>query len=647
MKRKKKPNKKKKLFSPKVKSNVVCVKTSLKSILKDYDTNFKKINDLVLESNEIVIRTYQFMRLFFLYKYYKDEDIPDIDKDTVLYFIRALGIRDKRGRSSSNKTFETELDEFYEKEFRDLINKPKFDLKNKSYLTPYLATQIQTGFNNNIKEHFITRFRHFMNVFKPDVKIECDKKGKELKKELNSIWNKAKNTVLGDKLDECPTVYREWATNMRNSYLPETYDTSFYYDAKCNVTKYLKYTIKLNEVLENRNKEIEVIISQTDDYKKRKELETTKCKLFQPISLRNSVIPHYITIDTNVILSQFKEKGESQQNKNTKENASKIWSKIFRTNRRVFRQKGYSYASIQTDGIGVSIVFKKDDYNKYSKNNNEEEDNDLYLTELEDDELSILKKKKIVAIDPGKHNLVMMLDENNNKLRYTACQRRIESLRKKCNKIMGWEKINNYIQEKESVLSSYNCKTVDYNKFKDYIRQKTLLNDDIRDFYERELFRKFKWRTQIYKRKSEDIFLNRIEKTYGKSDDIILSYGNWSCNKQMKHLMPTMNKGLRKIIEKKFNTVLFDEYKTSMLCCKCHNEIKNYKDAEGNKIHRLFICKGCCDSESKKTVFINRDINACVNILNLSKEWISHKTRNISFCRSQILTMTPTSRGET
>ena len=66
-----------------------------------------------------------------------------------------------------------------------------------------------------------------------------------------------------------------------------------------------------------------------------------------------------------------------------------------------------------------------------------------------------------------------------------------------------------------------------------------------------------------------------------------------------------------------------------------------------NKIHRLFICKGCCDLESKKTVFINRDINACVNILNLSKEWIFHKTMNISFCRPQTFTMTQTSQGET
>ena len=49
--------------------------------------------------------------------------------------------------------------------------------------------------------------------------------------------------------------------------------------------------------------------------------EDKRCKikkLFQPIPLRNTIIPNYITIDTNVILSLFKSKGESQMNKKTK-----------------------------------------------------------------------------------------------------------------------------------------------------------------------------------------------------------------------------------------------------------------------------------------------------------------------------------------
>lgn len=105
-KRKKKNTVKKYVFEQRIKGNFITIKTSLKSILKDYENNFPKINNLVLECNEIVIRTYQFIRLYILYCYYNNKDIPKFDKDTILYFIRACGIRNKCGRKSKNKTFE-------------------------------------------------------------------------------------------------------------------------------------------------------------------------------------------------------------------------------------------------------------------------------------------------------------------------------------------------------------------------------------------------------------------------------------------------------------------------------------------------------------------------------------------------------------
>ena len=115
MKKKKKDKIQKSIFEQKTRGNFIVVKTSLKSILKDYDNNFSIINNLVLECNEIVIRTYQFIRLFILYKYYKNESIPKLDKDTILYFIRSCGVRNKCGKTATNKIFEKELNDFYER----------------------------------------------------------------------------------------------------------------------------------------------------------------------------------------------------------------------------------------------------------------------------------------------------------------------------------------------------------------------------------------------------------------------------------------------------------------------------------------------------------------------------------------------------
>ena len=496
-KRKKKPKDKiqKSVFEPKTRGNFIVVKTSLKSVLKDYETNFTIINNLVLECNEIVIRTYQFIRLFILHKYYMNETIPQLDKDTILYFIRAGGIRDKRGKTATNKVFEKELNDFYDKEYQPCINKPKYNLKNKSYITPYLAQQIQTSFNNNLKEHFITRMRRFMNVMKPI--DDMDK----------NDFNKIKNLILLDKMDKIPENYKRWGENIKSNYLPKEYEKCYGYDVKVKPEKYLFYTIKMNETIEKLNNAIRNNKDLTEEDKRCKIK-----KLFQPISLRNTIIPSYITIDTNVILSLFKSKGESQMNKKTKKYKNHIWDKIFKTNKKVMKMNGYEYKTILTDGIGVSICFQKSG-KRYKENKNIDEDNDVYIAELCNEDLEMCKSKKIISIDPGKNSLVYMLDENKNKLRYSCCQRRRESLRKRCNKIILREKQKNKIIEEETKLSSYNCKSVNYNKFKKYITEKSKLNDKVRDFYEKELYRKLKWRNWIYQRKSEDKFLNRIEET--------------------------------------------------------------------------------------------------------------------------------------
>jgi len=100
-----------------LKYNIFTIKTSLKSIIKNFDNNYPIINELVLDSNEYVIRTYQFMRLYFLYCYFNNIDFVTIDKDSVLYFMRALSIRDNRGIKAENNDLEDKLNDFYEKEF--------------------------------------------------------------------------------------------------------------------------------------------------------------------------------------------------------------------------------------------------------------------------------------------------------------------------------------------------------------------------------------------------------------------------------------------------------------------------------------------------------------------------------------------------
>ena len=648
------------------KLNIYTVKTSLKSILIDYDNNYSIINQLVLDSNEFVIQTYQFIRLYFLYCFHNDLEFINIDKDSVLYFMRTLGIRDNRGSKPDNNDLEDKLNIFYENEFYPLIQKPKFSLINKTYLIPYLAEEIETSFKNNIKIHFIKRFRNFLNIVEPKIKIYSNKKGNELDKEKKRIYNLVKNSILNDDIEKsCPIEYKKFAIKIRNNFLPLEYEKSFYYDCKkdCNLNVYLKIMIKMNLEIEQYNNRIKRRIKRIKGKKqkqqrKKKTLKTMIKKLFQIIPLRNNIIPHYTTFDKSFIKSYFKEKGKSQFVKGEDEKI--IWSRILNMEHLIFRKqerKEYRMSSLSTDVVGVSITFKKFGLSK-CKNLDYEKEN-VYIEDLNDDDLEILKTKKLVSLDPGAKG-ICLLDETknnsnkyrrklkNNNLNYNTIQRRKESMRKRNNYIMNVEKENNYIIKKENILSDYDSKTVYYEKFKDFIKEKHKVNNLVSDFYQNKLFRKLKFRTQIYLRKSEDTFLNNIEKTYGKKEDIIIIYGDWSNPKHMKHLMPSSNLGLKRLIEKKYKVLMIDEYCTSKLCSKCNKELTHYtmskKDIENYQLknkkevkyknkHRLLVCTGCCSSENKITTFWNRDVNACLNMLKLTHEWINTKSRNVLFSR--------------
>jgi hypothetical protein len=145
-----------------------------------------------------------------------------------------------------------------------------------------------------------------------------------------------------------------------------------------------------------------------------------------------------------------------------------------------------------------------------------------------------------------------------------------------------------------------------------------------------------KFRQYSYGKKSIDTFLNKIKETFG--DNILIGYGNWSRSTQMKHFMPTMNKGLRKQIHKKYDTITINECNTSKKCCECNNDLSYYRHSDGNKQFRLLVCSGCVRPQVKQTVFKTRDANSAINIMNLTKCWIEKQERPACFKISSFTT---------
>ena len=138
---KKKKNDDFKEFRDNAQSVYKTLKIPLKTILKNHKVVQPVINDLVFEMNDLVIHTFQFIRLYILKCYAPDQPLPTIDENFILYCMRTLGIRDNRGSKCENVELLRLLTTFYEDEYQRLPGHTKTNLKQKTQLMSYLATQ--------------------------------------------------------------------------------------------------------------------------------------------------------------------------------------------------------------------------------------------------------------------------------------------------------------------------------------------------------------------------------------------------------------------------------------------------------------------------------------------------------------------------
>ena len=586
-------------FRSNEKSAYTTIKTTLKSVLHNHKEVQPVITNLVFEMNDLMIHSYQFIRLYVLKCYNDNQPLPEINEKFILYCIKVLGEKTNTGRKEKDTSMLDTLQEFYDTEYQPLLNHEKTPLKNKSNMLPYLATQLHTSLSNNTQEHFIQHFLRFIN--KTTTNITEDK----------VVLFKFKKQLL-ECNEETDTIFDDWKRTHLHNILPENIKKSVHYDVKVKPFDYLKGMLYMNAVLEKEEH-----------------------KLFQPLPLRNNIIPKHIILDTACIVNLFSLEGKTKSElfKAIKENQYDVWNNLLNLQHKTFKSKHYQFHyQLQTDGISCSLLFIRKDLKdkKWGSRVPTLQEQDFHnIEDLSREQLKEVAHCNIVGCDPGKRSLVYMMDSNGKKLQYTAPQRKRESKAKTNQRILLVEKKRNNIIEKETHLSFQNSKSVDYEKFKKYLVEKDKLNKETTEFYKRDVWRKMKFRQYSYGKKSMDKFLNKIKETFG--ENILIGYGNWSRSTQMKHFMPTLNKGLRKQIHKKYDTITINECNTSKKCCECNNDLSYYKHSNGNKQFRLLVCSGCVRPQVKQIVFRTRDANSAINIMNITKCWIDRQERPVCF----------------
>ena len=620
------------------------IKCPLKSVLKEYDKLQPIIESAVIDINKFVILGYQFIRLYLLNKFNNKTEFPTINKSFILDVLKTIATSEtNRGKSNKdenikNKSIKDDLKLFYNDVFSKLVHE-KLSYTNKTHILEQTAKEMITCLETNISTHFIKHLFRYINCLFKDpknnqIKLEKDKdKRKTMYKELNEEIRNLKSDLINNKIKDSKSEYHEWINTNKKYFYPEKINKSVAYDVKIHPEKYLIHAFYINS-----------------------KIEELGCKTFQVIPQRNNIVPKNIVLNTSGIADYIGNKypklfdySKSELVLHCKKYQKHVWSKILKLEKRsIFNHKEYIfYNQITTDGFSCSLLFilkkykdkeygdkipKKQDEKNIIKNINTLTKNECnkYLTD----------EYKIITNDPGKTRSLSMIDDNNNFYKYTACRRRYETYTKRSNEIINIEKRKHNIIEKETELSKFNSKTLKIDEYKNFITNKNKLNNNVESFYNNILFRKLNFRRFIRTKQSEEVLLNEIENKYLTKDDkdegkkIVLLYGDYSIGTSMKGCYSTPNLGLKRLLSTRFEIYDTNEYKTSKLYNKTYKELKNVKIRKGKHVkslHEILTLK----EDTEKRIFVNRDVNACKNILSIGLYYLKHRERPKEFIRKQ------------
>ena len=660
---------------------ITVVKCPLKQILKDNE-NINKLVDVCSRTNELVIHSYQFLRLWILHKYENNLEIPEITKGTIKMVFKTLTISSRGPKPKENnlKLFE-EFEKFYNEHYKNLGLEDKINGLHLSQILEYTSTDMLTNIENNIKLNFFKYVNRFVNSSFKKINAEIiektdEKNKKEVKQKLKKDIYLIKQDLINNTLNS-DVKYHEWIKTNGDNIFFKDYKKTYEIDIESNPQRYIKSMIYMCNKIEEK-----------------------ETKMFQFFPLRTNITMKYITIDTKSLIEIYVDDNKNDFLKDIENKKEEIWNSIFNLKDNIFKQNNYAFdylimtdcytssiKMLHKDKISIEQTKKKnkklkkeqnkiktqnmtiEEKKEFKKNEEKikkdkeieykikqkEKKNELkkefkkkskaeqleikdkkgeckYIDDLNDKELKDLNKHNWVVIDVGIRVPLYMQDKNGKTLRYSNRKHAFRNKRFIYRKRMDKFKNNENITEIEKELTNYNSKSVNLKKFSDYVLNKNKINKLLFVKYNNEIFRKYKWYSHLEKKKCESKLIKDIKKSYG--EDTILIFGDAGMKGNCKKgNISTPNVRLKTILKEKFKMYNIDEYKTSKLHHKTEEECKNLKlkDVKGvkRKIHAVLTFK----MENNRIGCINRDENAVRNMIKIVNSQITKKERPINFRR--------------
>ena len=551
------------------------VKCPLNFIVKD-ELNQAILFDACYRTHQIIIHTYQLLRLWILDKYHNNESIPIITTDTIKMAFKAL-VKKSSGNTpkNNNELLYKEFLQLYETTYKDLNYNIKLDGLHLSHILNYMSIDMVTNIENNIKMNFFSYIRRFVNSYfkeQNNILLENCEKGKKtnLRKQLNKELYEIKEDLINNTL-KSDNKYHKWIIEHKQFIFPSTYTYSTEFDISNNPQNYLPGMIYMCLLLEKVN-----------------------AKSFQFFPLRTDAKMKYIPIDTTILVDLFITSDHNKYYKNISTYKEFLWDTYFKLDKNIFKQKEYNFDyRILTDCFAVSIQLINKNYieseiNKKSNMKNKKIDIKSITLNMNPLEKEQYKKdiKETLKVEQEEYKLKQKQQKDDNKKKFNKLSKeekleviKQQKIQKENDKLLNnkkeyiefpyLEQLNN---EEYTKLKTTNWVCIDPGK-------RTLLymknNKGIRYRYTN-----LKYMKQIKRLKYQKLLKNYKDKNnITQIENELSNYNSKSCNLEK----------FKEFIKKKneLNILLLESYKKDIFRKYKWYSYINKKHAETNLVREI------------------------------------------------------------
>jgi hypothetical protein len=529
--------------------------TTVKSTLNQFcNNNFikQKLNLHVLNCNKLIFEVYKFANLHLLRCFRDNETLPVLDQS--FFYKCSTYVSEMYLRKSQNNntiSFDKTFDIYKLQRPKDY--KPAYR-DNLGSIINYLDKQMVISTINQLVLNFYKRFSRYIKD-----KYELDNKTVyEICKAVYDKEYKGENEIV-----------KKYRTILDNKPPYEKF-------IKKDPTKILKI---YNEILTFN-------------------IQNNK-KLFSLIPNKNGFTMNYINIDKTGlkdILVSIKLQNFSREHFD--KHTTSYWNRFF--NIQKFQTINKKFHSFLTDGVSVSILLEKTNTENVIKIKPKE---------------FIYQNQELIALDPGLRMLFVGCNNKDNTI--ISCSGKSYYHDTGINRI-NYKQRRHY--NKDEIVLSYirNMpigKTNDITEFCKHLRYCLNKLDPVLEFHYKNPFRKWHFTKYILEKKKINELCQLISKKrdINEPSKVVVGFGDWS--NPHDSIIRGHKRGpvlkLKKHLQKWCKVIDVNEFRTSKLCCKCHNETEkvSYNGVKVNSVLR------CCNNECG--MIIDRDINGCKNILKM------------------------------